>query len=96
MINHHTPHNSNNKDKHLKVQLNKVYNGFYKQPQSMLMISEKLSIERANICWYCKKLRKNNSLGIAKRGICAITKKMVNFYTTNPELFQTTNQLKLF
>ena len=94
-----TPNSSftqQSKDNHFIAQFNKVYSGFYKQPQSMMMLSVKLDIDRSNICWYCRKFRKNDSIGIAKRSICTITKKVVNYYTTNPELYQTTNQLKLF
>lgn len=88
--------NSDGKDKHFKDQFSKVYKGFFEQPQSMKMLSIKLNIDRANICWYCRELRKNNRLGIAKKGICSITKQVVNYYTTNPELIQSTNQTKLF
>jgi hypothetical protein len=88
--------NKQDKDKEFKDQFSKVYKGFFEQPQSMKMLSVKLNIDRANICWYCRDLRKNNRLGIAKKGICSITKQVVNFYTTNPELIQSTNQTKLF
>jgi hypothetical protein len=84
------------KDKEFKVQYKKVFEGFFKQPQSMKMLSIKLKIDRANICWYCREFRKNNQLGIVKKAICFITKKRVNFYTTNPELFPKSNQTKLF
>lgn len=88
--------NFQNKNKHFKAQFNKVYKGFFEQPQSMKMLSIKLKIDRANICWYCREFRKNNKIGIVKKGICTITKRVVNFYTTNPELMQSTNQFKLF
>ena len=88
--------NSNGKDKYFQDQFSKVYKGFFEQPQSMKMLSIKLNIDRANICWYCRELRKNQQIGIARKGICSITKQVVNFYTTNPEFFLTTNQLNLF
>ena len=84
------------KDKQFKDQLKKVYIGFFKEPQSMKMLSIKLKIDRANICWFCRHFRKNNQLGIAKKGVCKITKRVVNYYTTNPELIPTNNQSKLF
>ena len=76
--------------------LKKVFEGFYKEPQSMKMLSVKLKIDRANICWFCREFRKNGQIAIYKVGICAITKQRVNHYTTNPELFPKSNQLNLF
>ena len=88
--------NSQSKDKQFKDQLKKVYNGFYNEPQTMKMLSIKLKIDRANICWYCRDFRKNNQLGIVKKGLCKITKRYVNYYTTNPELISINPQTKLF
>lgn len=82
-----------NKD---KEQFKKVNKGFFEQPQSMKMLSVKLKIDRANICWFCRDLRQQNKIGIAKKGICKITKRVVNFYTTDPDLFPQSNQLKMF
>jgi hypothetical protein len=85
------------KDKHFIDQFNNVYKGFFEQPQSMKMLSIKLNIDRANICWFCRDLRINNKIAVAKKGVCKITKRVVNYYTTNPELFPTkSNQLTLF
>ncbi len=84
------------KDKQIKDQFKKVFDGFYKEPQSMKMLAVKLNIDRANICWFCREFRKNHQLGVVKKGICTITKQMVNYYTTNPELFPKTDQIKLF
>jgi hypothetical protein len=83
-------------DKKIKDQFKRVFEGFFKEPQSMKMLSVKLKIDRANICWFCRDLRKENKLGIVKRGVCAITKQRVNYYTTNPELFPISKQTKLF
>ena len=77
-------------------QFNRVYKGFFEQPQSMKMLSVKLNIDRANVCWFCRKLRKSNKIDIAKKGICKITNRVVNFYTTNHDLFLQSNQLKVF
>ena len=84
------------KDTNFKDQFSKVYKGFFEQPQSMKMLSVKLNIDRANICRYCGKLRENNKIDVAKKSICKITKRVVNFYTTNPEFFMQSNQLKMF
>ena len=88
--------NKQRKDKQIIDQFKKVFEGFFKEPQSMKMLSVKLNIDRANICWFCRKFRKNNQIGIVKKGICLITKQRVNYYTTNPELFPKSNQTKLF
>ena len=99
MNNHETnpsPNKRQCKDTQKYLQKQKVFEGFLKEPQSMKMLAVKLKIDRANICWFCKEFRKNEQLGIAKRGICLITKQMVNYYTTNPELFPKSNQIKLF
>ncbi len=84
------------KGKNLKDQFSKVYKGFFEQPQSMKMLSVRLNIDRANICWFCRELRKSNKIDVAKKGMCKITNRVVNFYTTNPDLFYETNQLNLF
>ena len=95
-----TPSNSlqnrQGKDNQIKNQLKKVFEGFFNEPQSMKMLSIKLKIDRANICWYCREFRRNNQIGIVKKGIYLITKLRVNYYTTNPELFPKSNQTKLF
>lgn len=95
-----TPNNSlttkHRKDKQIKDQFKKVFEGFFKEPQSMKMLAVKLNIDRANICWYCREFRKKNQIGIVKKSICLITKQRVNYYTTNPELFPKSNQIKLF
>jgi hypothetical protein len=84
------------KDKHFHTQMKIVYKAFFKEPQSMKMLSIKYDIDRANICRYCRTLRKSDKIAVAKRSICKITKRIVNFYTTNPEAFPQSNQLKLF
>jgi len=101
MLNSITPvnafqHKRQLQDKQYKDQLSKVYKGFFEQPKSMKMLSVKLNIDRANICWYCRDFRESNRIGIAKKGICTITKQIVNFYTTNPELLSKSHQLNLF
>jgi len=83
-------------DKYFQTLLRRIYIGFYKEPQSMKMLAIKLKTDRSNICWLCRELRQNNRIAIAKKGLCTITKRIVNYYTTNPKLFPKSNQLKLF
>ena len=83
-------------DKKFLDQFNQTYEGFYKEPQSMKMLSIKLNIDRSSICWFCRTLRQKKQLGIAKKALCRITKRRVNFYTTNPALITPSNQLNIF
>ena len=79
-----------------KVQMKRVHEGFFNEPQSMKMLSVSIGVDRANICWYCREFKKNESIGVARKDYCTITKQLVNFYTTNPELFSKSNQISLF
>jgi DNA-binding transcriptional regulator LsrR (DeoR family) len=83
------------KDKHFETQFVKVFEGFM-QPQTMKELSIKLGIDRANICRYCRTMRKENKIAVVKKTYCSITKHLANKYTTNPELFPFNSQLKLF
>lgn len=59
---------------------------------TMKTVSINLRIDRANICRYIAKRRKENRIYLVKYGICPITKTNgVGFYTSNLELF---NMLK--
>ncbi len=82
-------------DNEFEAQKVKVYEGFYELPQSMKMLSVRLGIDRANICWFVRQFRLSNRVGVAKKSKCAITKRIVNFYTTDPLLYANANQLKL-
>ncbi|WP_372751607.1 hypothetical protein [Labilibaculum sp.] len=83
------------KDK-FQVQLKRVYEAF-KTPGTMLEISYRTGIERANICWYVRELEKHDKIQIIRKGFCSITKHRAGFYTTDEALFHNDeNQLKLF
>ena len=88
--------NRQGKDKHFKDQFKTVFQEFFKQPLTMKQVSVKTGIDRANICWYCRDLRKSERIAGVKKGICPITKHRATYWTTNPEFFPTTNQLSLF
>jgi len=88
-------HNRHIKDNQITDQLKRVFEGFFKCPQSMKMLAVKLNIDRANICWFVRQFRLSNRVGVAKKSKCAITKRIVNFYTTDPLLYANANQLKL-
>lgn len=90
------PIRQNYKNKHTKDQFKNTFDCFFNGALTMKQVSVILEIDRANICRYCAKLRKSNRIGLVKMGYCPITKHRAGFYTTNPELFPVTNQLKMF
>ena len=84
------------KDKHFQTQFKETFEGFYKQPLTMKELSISTGIDRANICRYCRSMRKAGTIAVAKKVYCSITKHLANRYTTNPEMFPNTSQLKMF
>jgi hypothetical protein len=88
--------NEQDKDTKFKDQFNKVFKEFYRQPQTMKQVSIRTKIDRANICWYCRKLRKSDNIAPLKKILCPITKHRAILWTTNPDLFPKSNQLNLF
>lgn len=80
-------HRGQGKDSNFQTQIKRVFAAFYRQPKTMLMVSVKTGILRANICRYVAELQKQNSIRIARKGICPISKHRAKFYTTNPGLF---------
>ena len=75
------------KNKHFQAQMERVFNAFYKQSKTMLMVSIETDVLRANICRYVAEWKKENRIYIVRKGICPISKHGAGFYTTNPELF---------
>ena len=97
----HDPNNDLNLKDTCKVkqtadQYSQTFAEYFKQPQTMKMVSVKTGIDRANICRYNRTLRKSNLVAIFKVGRCPITRHRANFYTTNPQLFPVNLQGKLF
>jgi hypothetical protein len=80
--------------KHL--QFKQTFAEYFKEPQTMKMVSVKTGIDRANICRYNRVMRKGELIKIVKVGICPVTKHRANYYTTNPQLFPIDLQGKLF
>jgi len=84
------------KDNHFQTQFNGTFEGFLKQPQTMKELSISTGIDRANICRYCRSMRKAGTIAVFKKAYCSITKHLANKYTTNPEMFPINPQLNLF
>lgn len=84
------------KDSKFSGQILQVFDAFFKQPLTMKELSVLTGIDRANVCWYCRLFRAAGLISIYQKGYCTITKHRANRYTTNPELFPVSSQLKLF
>ena len=85
-------------DNRFHQQFKKTFDAFFIEPQTMKELSIKTGIDRANICRFCRTLRINRKIAVVKKAYCSITKRLVNKYTTNPDLFPNHSepQLKLF
>ena len=92
-----TPHKSfrQSKDKRFQDQYRTVYKSFFKMPQTMKEVSVRTGIDRANICWYCREMRKRGVIRPFKITLCRITRHLATQWTTNPELFPKSAQLSL-
>ena len=89
-------HKRQNEDNHFQTQFKKTFDAFFKEPQTMKELSISTGIDRANVCRYCREMRKTGTIAVVKKVYCRITKHLANRYTTNPEQFPTLSQLKLF
>lgn len=83
-------------DKKFIAQMDRVFTAFKEQPATMLMVSKKTGILRANICRYVAKWEKQGRIAEVKQGLCKITKFPAGYYTTDPSLFPKSNQTSLF
>jgi hypothetical protein len=100
-MNQHThPQSLSIKDKHkgkvFEAQMKVVFKEFERNPSTMLQVSFKHGILRANICRYVAKWRNSGQIAVVKKSYCPITKHLAGFYTTNPKLFPSSNQIKMF
>lgn len=81
----------------LVTQLERLFKAFYEQPKTMLMVEVETGISRSSICRYVANWKESENIGIVRIGICPISKyRKVQHLTTNPKLFPSSNQLKLF
>jgi hypothetical protein len=83
-------------DNHFKNQFLRAFEAFLRQPQTMKEVSVATGIDRANICRYCRLMRRSGTIAIVKKTYCSITKHLANKYTTNPDSFPLNQQLSLF
>lgn len=77
-------------------QFQKVFNEYFKQPFTMKMVSVNCYIDRANICWYNRGLRRLERINAVRKGICPVTKHKAIYWTTNSDFFLKQSQLNPF
>lgn len=85
------------KDKKLD-QLKQTQLAFYAEPVTMMEVARNVGIDRANVCWYVRDLRKAGVIWLIRKGICPVTRwPGVGFWTTNPKFTEgQPKQLSLF
>ncbi len=76
------------KNSNFSGQIEQTFRSFFKAPKTMLMVSKETNIERANLCRYCAKFRKEGKLYLIRFGVCQISNNKAGFYTTNPRIFK--------
>ncbi len=79
-----------------QTQIQMTVEGLKNQPLTMLMLSNRVGIERANLCRYISRLQRSKNVALVKKGYCQITKRLAGYYTSDPVLFPQNPQLKLF
>lgn len=95
--NHNLTSLEHSKDKYSKTQLRKVFEALKVKPMTMLEVARVVGIERGNICWYIDDLFESHKIALLRKRKCTVSKHpKVGEYTTNPELFQKSNQLNFF
>lgn len=89
--------NSNNSQANGNDQLNIVFNAFFESPKTMKEVDKETGVMRESICRHVKTLRASNKIVLVGYRKCKETGHgKVGIYTTNPDLFPLSNQLKLF
>ena len=80
------------------AQLQKTQMEFFSSPKTMMQVAKSIGIDRANICWFVRDLRKAGAIWLVRKGPCPITRyPTVGFYTTNSKIVETQpKQLTLF
>jgi len=80
------------------AQLQKTQIEFFTSPKTMMQVAKSIGIDRANICWFVRDLRKSSAIWLVRKGTCPITRyPAVGFYTTNSKFVETQpKQLTLF
>ena len=72
------------------------YNFLSDKVTSCTDASQHLSIPQKHLTWYKRSLQKLGKLAEAGKGLCPVTRKRVQFITTDPNQFPKPQQLNLF
>ena len=80
----------------MKNQYDIVKSAFYHDPKSRFMVAVETDVPIQNVCRYVDMYRDLNQIAIARMDYCKITNQLVEFLTTDAELFPPNNQLELF
>jgi len=87
----------NTQAEYLNDQYKVVFMAFYDAPKTMKEVDVETNIMRENICRYVSMLKAKKRIALVGYRKCKITGFVkVGIYTTNPDLFPKSNQLKLF
>jgi hypothetical protein len=92
-----TTNETQNEVNHLSDQFHRVHMAFFEQPRTMKEADKVTGVMRENICWYCRTLRKENSLYPIRKRFCTVTKHRATEFTTDPaKAPKIDSQLNLF
>jgi hypothetical protein len=95
-----TPENSlfpsQDKDTKYIAQFKRINEYFKNKTASRFMAAVENDIPIQNVCRYADNLLKSANMAVVKKDRCAISKRLVQFLSTNPALFPRSNQLNLF
>lgn len=72
-------------------QLKKVFKELKKEPKTMLEVSVRTGVLRANICRYIRTLKKRKQVAVTKVDKCRISKHKAQYFTTDKDLFPVEN-----
>ena len=82
-------------NKHLS-QLRILSSYWRKNLASRYMAATATGVPIQNVCRYVDMLKASNSIAIVRKDYCKITGELVEYLSTNKELFPKDHQLKLF
>ena len=83
-----------NKIKAFRNQIQKVKECFFRNPKTMLIVSDETGMTMADVYKYVSILRNSNQIAIAKIDLCKVSKRRSTYLTTDPALFPLSNQIK--
>ena len=87
---------NSNKDTLFLTQLEIVDNYLKEYTASRFMVAIDTGIPIQNVCRYVAMLFDRNQIAIVRKDKCFITGEIVEYLTTNPDLFPKDKQLKLW